>query len=74
MLVAPSSLSWRMDLLRLVSVLLAGLAGRTLAEDERIIGGTVVAGSERSSFSLILISHRECTYGRETTLSYLLSV
>jgi hypothetical protein len=52
MLVAPSSpLSW----LRLVSVLLAGLAGRTLAEDERIIGGTVVAGSERSSFSLIII-------------------
>jgi hypothetical protein len=54
MLVAPSSLSWRMNL-RLLTVLLAGLAGRTLAEDERIIGGTVVAGSERSSFSLIII-------------------
>jgi hypothetical protein len=41
--------------LRLLSVLLAGLAGRTLAEDERIIGGTVVAGSERSFFSVMII-------------------
>jgi len=54
-MLAPSS-SGRIDL-RLLSVLLVGLAGRTRADgDERIIGGTVVAGSERSCFSLVILS------------------